>query len=167
MFAERRRSGRETGARVQVFVPWVHILSFSVWLGANVFVLGVLLPASRRLPAGARRDVLRRAGRGLNRVAAAAAPLAILSGVGGLLLPGAPSPLAAADSGSLLALGAKSVLTAVMALNHALQAFRYDPAPEGPPDDAARNPWLRLLAANVALGTVVFLLGLYLNRTAV
>ena len=165
MFAERR-SGRETGARVQVFVPWVHILSFSVWLGANVFVLGILLPASRRLPAGARRDVLRRAGRGLNRVAAAAAPLAILSGVGGLLLPGVPSPLAA-GSGSLLALGAKSVLTAVMALNHALQAFRYDPAPEGPPDGAARNPWLRLLAANVALGTVVFLLGLYLDRTAV
>ena len=147
-------------------MPWVHILSFSVWLGANVFVLGILLPASRGLPAEARRDVLRRAGRGLNRVAAAAAPLAILSGVGGLLLPGAPPPLAA-GSGSLLALGAKSVLTAVMALHHALQAFRYDPAPEGSPDGPARNPWLRLLAANVALGTVVFLLGLYLDRTAV
>ena len=151
---------------MQVFVPWVHILSFRVWLGANVFVLGVLLPASRRLPVEARRDVVRRAGRALNRVAAAAAPVAILSGVGGLLLPGAPSPLAA-GSGSLIALGAKSVLAAVMALNHGLQAFRYDPAPEGPLDGASGNPWLRLLAANVALGTVVFLLGLYLDRTGV
>ena len=148
---------------MQIFVPWVHIVSFSVWLGANLFVLGVLLPAGRSLPPGERLKVLRRAAGGLNAVVAAAAPLAVLSGLGGFFLQGTAAQLSP-GSGAFLVLAAKTGLTAVMAVTHGLQAFRYDLSPERPLD--GRNPWMRLLVVNVALGIIVLLLGLSLRRVA-
>lgn len=148
---------------MQTFVPWVHILSFSVWLSANVFVLGMLWPASRSLPAAERVKAMRRNARGLNAVVATAAPLAVLSGLGGFL-PGSAVAQIDAGSGYIFILTAKGVLTAVMALNHGLQAFRYHGSVEDPLD--ARNPWMRLLAANVVLGIIVLLLGLGMRRVA-
>ncbi len=148
---------------MDIFVPWVHILSFSVWLSATLFVLGMVWPASRSLPAGKRLEVMRRAARGLNAVAGAAAPLAVLSGVGGLLLSENAAQLAP-GSGAFLVLAAKSLLTAAMMLNHGLQAFRYDLSPERPLD--GRNPWMRLLVVNAVLGITVLLLGLALRRVA-
>ena len=137
---------------MQIFVPWVHIFSFSVWLSANLFVLGMLWPASRGLPPGPRLAVMRRAAGGLNAVVAAAAPLAVLSGVGGLFLQGTAAQFAP-GSGAFLVLAAKAVLTAVMAVNHGLQAFRYDLSPEHSLD--GRNPWMRLLVVNVGLGIIL------------
>ena len=154
-------AGRETP--LQIFSPWVHIFSFSVWLSANLFVLGMLWPASRGLPPGPRLAVMRRAAGGLNAVVAAAAPLAVLSGVGGLLLPGTAAQFAP-GSGAFLVLAAKVILTAIMAVNHGLQAFRYDLSPERPLD--TRDPWMRLLVVNVGLGIIVLLLGLSLRRVA-
>ena len=148
---------------MQIFVPWAHVLSFSVWLGANLFVLAMLWPASRTLPPGERPTLMRRAARGLNAVAAAAAPLTVLSGLGGAWLPGTAAPLAW-DSGAFIVLATKTLLTVVMALNHGLQAFRYHACIEHPLD--GRNPWMRLLAANVILGITVLLLGLGLRRVA-
>lgn len=148
---------------MQNLIPWVHIFSFSVWLGANLFVLGMLWPASRGLPPGPRLDFMRRAARGSNAVVAAAAPLAVLSGLAGIFSPGTtahPVP----GLGAFLILAAKTILTAVMALNHGLQAFRYGASLENPID--GRNPWLRLLVANAALGVIVLLLGLGLRRAA-
>ena len=142
-------------------MPWLHILSFSVWLGANLFVLALLWPASRSLPEAERVKTMRRNARGLNAVAATAAPLAVLSGLGGFL-PGGTAAQLAAGSGYLLVLTAKGALTAAMALNHGLQAFRYHGSVDDPLD--ARNPWMRLLAANTVLGVVVLLLGLALRR---
>lgn len=144
-------------------MPWLHILSFSIWLGANLFVLGMLWPASRSLPAAERVTVMRRSARCLNAVVATAAPLAVLSGLDGFL-PGGTAAELASGPGYLFVLTAKGVLTAVMALNHGLQAFRYHGAVEDPLD--ARNPWMRLLAANAVLGIVVLLLGLALRRVA-
>ncbi len=151
------------GTLLQIFMPWLHIFSFSIWLGANLFVLSMLWPASRSLPAAERVKAMRRNARGLNAVAATAAPLAVLSGLGGFL-PGGTAAQLAAGSGYLFVLTAKGVLTAVMALNHGLQAFRYHGSVEDPLD--ARNPWMRLLAANAVLGIVVLLLGLALRRVA-
>ena len=148
---------------MQIFVPWVHILSFSIWLSANLFVLGMVWPASRSLPAGERLDVMRRAARGLNLVVAAAAPLAVLSGLGGLFLPGASAQVTP-GSGVFLLLVAKAILTSVMAVNHGLQAFRYHDFPEHPGD--SRHPWTRLLTANLILGIIVLLLGLGMRRVA-
>ena len=144
---------------MQTLVPWVHILSFSVWVSANLFVLGMLYPATRGLPSEERVGFMRRAAAGVNAVVAAAAPLAVLSGVGGLWLQGT-----APGSGAVFVLAAKTLLTAVMALNHGLQAFRYHGCLEHPLD--GRNPWLRLLAINSVLGVVVLLLGLALRRVA-
>lgn len=147
---------------MQIVVPWVHILSFSVWLSANLFFLFLLLPATRSLPAGERLDVMRRAAGGLNAVVAAAAPVAVLSGLGGFFLQGTAQ--LAPGSGAFFLLAAKILLTAVMALNHGLQAFRYDISLEHPLE--GRNPWMRLLIANVILGIIVLLLGLGLRRVA-
>ena len=147
---------------MQTLAPWVHILSFSVWLSANLFVLGMVWPASRRLPPGEGLEVMRGAARRLNAVAAAAAPLAALSGFGAFFLQG--SAALTPGSGIFLALAAKTLLTAVMALNHGLQAFRYEVSLEDPL--GGRNPWMRLLAANTVLGIVVLLLGLALRRAA-
>ncbi len=148
---------------LQIFIPWVHIFSFSIWLGANLFVLGVLWPASRGLLPGPRLDFMRRAARGLNAVVAAAAPVAVLSGLAGVFPQGTAAQLAP-GSGAFLILAAKTTLTAVMALNHGLQAFRYHASLENPLD--GRNPWMRLLVANAALGIIVLLLGLGLRRVA-
>lgn len=155
------RAGKEMP--LQTLVPWVHILSFSVWVSANLFLLGLLWPASRGLPSGERAAFMRRAAGRLNAVAAAAAPLAVLSGLAGFWLPGTAAHLAPA-SGAFFVLAAKTLLTAVMALNHGLQAFRYHACLEDPLD--GRNPWMRLLAANAVLGIVVLLLGLALRRVA-
>ena len=144
-------------------MPWLHILSFSVWLGANLFVLAMLWPASRSLPEAERVKAMRRNARGLNAVAATAAPLAVLSGLGGFL-PGGTATDFASGSGYLFILAAKGVLTAAMALNHGLQAFRCHRSVDDPLD--ARNPWMRLLAANAVLGIIVLLLGLGLRRVA-
>ena len=148
---------------MQTLAPWLHILSFSVWLCANVFFLGMLLPASRALPRGERSGILRRAGGALNAVTAVAAPMAVASGLGAVFLPGAAAQ-AAPGSGAFLILVVKTILTAVMAVNHGLQAFRYGEFLGDPLD--ARNPWMRLLAANAVLGIVVLLLGLVLRRVA-
>ena len=148
---------------MQIFAPWVHTLSFSVWLSANLFVLGMVWPASLSLPAGERIEVMRRVARGLNAVVAAAAPLAVLSGFGAVFLQGSavqPAP----GSGVFLALATKTLLTAVMALNHGLQAFRYEVSLEDPL--GGRNPWMRLLGANTVLGIIVLLLGLGMRRVA-
>ena len=146
-----------------IFVPWVHILSFSVWLSANLFVLGMVWPASRSLPAGEGLEVMRLASRRLNAVVAAAAPLAVLSGLGGIFLPEASAHVTP-GSGAFLLLVVKAILTAVMAVNHGLQAFRYHDFVEHPGD--SRHPWTRLLTANVTLGIIVLLLGLGLRRVA-
>ena len=148
---------------MQIVIPWVHIFSFSVWLGANLFVLGMLWPASRGLPPGPRLELMRRAAGGLNVVVASAAPVAVVSGLAGVFLQGTAAQLAP-GSGAFLVLATKAVLTAVMALNHGLQAFRYEVSLEHPLD--GRNPWLRLLVANVVLGVIVLLLGLGLRRVA-
>ena len=148
---------------MQLIVPWVHIFSFSVWLSANLFVLGMLWPASRPMPPDERMNWMRRAAGGLNALVAAAAPLAVLSGLGGPFLQGTALQLAP-GSGAFLVLAAKTILTAIMAVNHGLQAFRYDLSPERPLD--GRNPWMRLLVVNVGLGILVLLLGLSLRRVA-
>ena len=147
---------------MQTFIPWVHVFAFSIWLGANLFVLGLWWPASRGLPPGPRLEVLRRAAGGLNALVAAAAPVAVVSGLAGAFLHGTAQ--LAPGSGAFLVVAAKAVLTAVMALNHGLQAFRYEASLEHPLD--GRNPWMRLLVVNVALGVVVLLLGLSLRRLA-
>jgi len=139
---------------LQVLVPWLHMMSFSVWLGVNVLFLGILLPASRSLPAAERARTLRRAGRALNAVVAVAAPVTVVSGIGGVWLTGYAAP----TSGAFLAFATKTLLTAVMIVNHGLQAFRYRPPAEGPLD--GRDPWTRLLVANVVLGVLVLLLSL-------
>ncbi len=144
---------------MQTLVPWVHILSFSVWVSANLFVLGMLWPAARALAPDERAGFMRRAASCLNAVVAAAAPLAVLSGFGGFWLQGT-----APGSGAFFVMAAKMLLTAVIALNHGLQAFRYHVCLERPLD--GRNPWMRLLLVNAALGVVVLLLGLALRRAA-
>ncbi len=144
---------------LQTLLPWVHILSFSVWVGANLFVLGMLWPATRALMPDERAGFMRRAAGCLNAVVATAAPLAVLSGFGGFWLQGT-----APGSGAFFVLAAKTLLTAVMALNHGLQAFRYHACPEDPLD--GRNPWMRLLVTNAVLGVAVLLLGLALRRVA-
>lgn len=149
---------------MQTFVLWVHILAFSVWLSANLFVLGMVWPASHSLPAGEGLEVMRRAARRLNAVVAAAAPLAVLSGLGGIFLPGTSAQVTP-GSGAFLFLVVKAILTAVMAVNHGLQAFRYHDFPEHPGD--SRHPWTRLLTANVILGIIVLLLGLGMRRVAI
>ena len=151
------RAGKEIP--LQTLLPWVHILSFSVWVGANLFVLGMLCPASRGLPSDERPGFMRRAASCLNAVVAAAAPLAVLSGSGAFWLQGT-----APGSGAFFVLAAKTLLTALMALNHGLQAFRYHACLEDPLD--GRNPWMRLLVTNAVLGVVVLLLGLALRRVA-
>ena len=75
---------------MQTLAPWLHILSFSVWLCANVFFLGMLLPASRALPREERSGILRRAGGALNAVAAVAAPVAVASGLAPFSFRGRP-----------------------------------------------------------------------------
>ena len=147
---------------MQTVIPWVHVLSFSIWLGANLFVLGLWWPSSRGLPPATRLEVMRRAAGGLNAVVAAAAPVAVVSGLAGAFLHGTAQ--LTPGSGAFLVLAAKAILTAVMALNHGLQAFRYEVSPDHPLD--GRNPWMRLLVVNVALGIVVLLLGLSLRRVA-
>lgn len=129
-------------------------MSFSVWLGANVLFLGMLLPASRLLPAIERTSTLIRAGRALNVVVAVVAPVTLLSGAGGLWLTGYGAPV----SSAFITLVTKSLLTAAMIVNHALQAFRYRPSSEHPLD--GRDPWTRLLVANVILGIIALFLGL-------
>lgn len=147
---------------MQTFIPWVHVFAFSIWLGANLFVLGLWWPAGRGLPPGPRLEVLRRAAGGLNALVAAAAPVALVSGLAGAFIHGTAQ--FAPGSGAFLVVAAKAVLTAVMGLNHGLQAFRYEVSLEHPLD--GRNPWMRLLVVNVALGVVVLLLGLSLRRLA-
>ena len=89
---------------LQTFIPWVHVFAFSIWLGANLFVLGLWWPASRGLPPAPRLEVLRRAAGGLNALVAAAAPLAVV----GLpsLLHGTPN---SPGSGAILVVAAKPV----------------------------------------------------------
>ncbi len=146
---------------MQILLPWVHIFSFSVWLSANLFVLFMLWPAIRPLAPGERLKVMRLAAGGLNAVVAVAAPLTVLSGLGGFFLPGNAAQLAP-GTGAFLVLALKTILTAVMALNHGLQAFRHHSSPEHPPED--RNPWMRLLMINVILGFIILFLGLWLRR---
>lgn len=148
---------------MQVLVPWLHMVSFSVWLGANVLFLGMLLPASRTLPPAEQASTMRRAGRALNAVVVAAAPVAVLSGLGGIFLPGASAHVTP-GSGAFLLLVVKAILTAAMAVNHGLQAFRYHDFLEYPGD--SRHPWTCLLTANVILGIIVLLLGLGMRRVA-
>ncbi len=145
-------------------MPWLHVFSFSVWLGANLLVLGVLRLTVRELPSEERAGFARRLAGRLNAVVAVAAPLTVLSGLGGFLSGGTVAP-PGAGSGWLFVLTAKGALTAVMVLNHGLQAYRYDVSPGEPLD--GRNPWMRLLTANGILGIIVLLLGLALRRAAI
>ena len=148
---------------MQIAVPWVHILSFSVWLGANLFVLGIVWPALRSLPAAEFSKLLRPLAGSLNAVVAVAAPVTVLSGLGGVF-PGGGIADTGGGAGAFIIVLAKTVLTGVMVLNHGLQAFRYAPSLDAPVD--GRNPWWRLLAANVFLGVVILLLGLAGRRLA-
>ncbi len=139
---------------MQILVPWLHMMSFSAWLGVNVLFLSILWPSSRSLPAVERARTLCRAGRALNAAVTVAAPLTVLSGLGGLWLTGYPT----AASGGSLTLVMKTLLAAAMIVNHILQAFRYRPSLDHPPD--GRDPWTRLLVVNVILGVLILLLGL-------
>lgn len=149
---------------LHILVPWVHILSFSLWVSANLFVLGMIYPASRGLPSEQRAETMRDVARFLNAVVATSAPLAVLSGIAGFWLQGTATQFAA-GSGTIFVLATKLILTTIMLLNHGLQAFRYHSCLEQPLD--GRNMWMRLLVANMVLGVVILLLGLSLRRLAI
>lgn len=95
-------------------------------------------------------------------VAAASAPLVVLSGSAALLLP----ELGLAARGHSLLIAGKAALTLTMIVNHLLQAFKYaprsTPGEHGGPDPTpeAWHSWVRLLTLNVVLGFAAFFLGL-------
>ena len=145
-------------------MPWVHLLSFSLWVGANLFVLGMVFPASRGLPSEQRAETMRDVARFLNAIVAMSAPVAILSGVAAFWLQGTAAQFVG-GFGTIFVLATKLILTTIMLLSHGLQAFRYHGCLGKPL--AGRNMWIRLLVTNSVLGGIILLLGLSLRRLAI
>lgn len=165
----RRAEPKCAGKTMEHYIPWIHIVFFSTWIGANLFCLAIFLPASRSLAAGALWQARSRASRGLNAVTVVSAPLVLISGCASFLSSGLV-PGTAFEWGYASVGAAKLVLTLVMTLNHWRQAFRYAPTTTGPrgdstqasdPREAMWKVWVRLLTTNVVLGFAVFCLGLY------
>lgn len=153
---------------METLLNWIHILSFAMWLGANLFCLVIFLPASKSLPSEAKWQARHLASRRLSLVAAISAPLVVISGSAWLLLP-EPNAGSASWQGESFFMAAKATLTLAMIFNHVLQAFRYAPQPlrDGTTSEfdqlqTAWTHWVRLLAINVILGFAVFVFGLFL-----
>jgi putative copper export protein len=154
----------------------VHLLALGLWLGAIVFFLVVVGPASHELEPRLAASTLNQARRGLETASWCGIGLLLLTGIFNLFVSVLPDPAAAGKSYGLI-LALKLFVFGAMVAHHCLQVFKYAPAiatmtarlpPATPswPDTllVQWRRWFLLLKINAALAPIAVLLGLALGQ---
>ncbi len=153
---------------MRLVIVWVHVLAAIVWVGGMVFLVMVVAPYARKLPAEQRREIFEQLGRRFSTLSWGCIAVLLVTGIGNLIERGLEWSPAFAR-----ALGVKLLLIGVMVLLAAFHDFVLGPRSAALAADPARAneaqaarvraSWIARI--NLALALVVLLLGLRLSST--
>lgn len=161
-------------------IPWqtlmmlLHLVAIALWLGAIVFFLIVIGPATHELEPALAIKTMNRSRIGLEQISWSAIALLLLTGSANVVTRMQSHAMMLGDSYTVL-LSTKLFIFGAMAMHHGLQVFKYGPriasltAELRPNVSAWPEPllanwrrWFLLLKINAALGPIAVLIGLSL-----
>jgi putative copper export protein len=162
---------------LQTVNQWIHIVSFSVWIGSILFFLFVFAPSAHSLPPKPGIDILNRGRRSFQTLSWIAINLLLITGIFNFVFRGIPTGFAFGPSYYQI-LGIKLLLFLAMFLHHGFQTFKYAPriallSAQTTPDTSTWpedllylwRKWFILQKINATLGPIVLLLALGLAKT--
>ena len=163
---------------MQTINQWIHLISFSLWIGSIFFFLFVFAPAVRPLPHHTGIVLLNQGRRNFQTASWIFIGLLLLTGIVNFILRGRTDGLTLLTLGSTysLFLSTKLFFFLAMVVHHCIQVFKYSPKIETltaqTPAEISRWPdnlqnhwhrWFLLMKINGVVGPLVLLLGLGLK----